>query len=176
MGALSVSLCTMTANITDGKKKYAQFQPLIEAVIEKTAQLRLKFLTLIDEDAEAFMPLSKAYSISRDNPERAEIIERESLNACKAPMEMLRLCRAALESLEDIYKVGNMLLLSDVGCGAAACEAAMKSAAMNVLVNTKSLKENPEAEKLNREIEDILKEYLPRAAALSSAVMEKLVG
>ncbi len=175
IGAISVSLCSMSANLTKGKKKYAEFEAVIENCLNKTEELRKAFLSLVDEDAEAFLPLSKAYSIEKDRPDREEIIKRESLNACAAPMNMLRLCRQSLELLEDMYKVGNQLLLSDVGCGAAACEAAMKSAAMNVLVNTKSLKGCPEAEMLNAEINEILGEYLPRAKALADAVMDKLV-
>ena len=174
MGALGVSLCSMSANLTKSKKKYAEFEGLIAETIEKCEELRISFLKLIDEDAEAFLPLSQAYSIEKSDPDRAKIIERESLNACAAPMKMLRLCKEAAELLEAMYTVGNKLLLSDVGCGAAACEAAMKSAAMNVLVNTKSL-HNEQSEGMNIEISSTLKEYLPRLNTLINSVMEKLV-
>ena len=41
--------------------------------------------------------------------------------------------------LEEMLEKGSVMLLSDVGCGALLCRAAMESAALNVFVNTAAL-------------------------------------
>ena len=69
---------------------------------------------------------------------------------------------------------GSRLLLSDVGCGALAARAALEAAAMNVLVNTRLLPEDPEARRLEEETEAMLRGYVPRAQAVADMVLETL--
>ena len=66
------------------------------------------------------------------------------------------------------------MLLSDVGCAAALCAGAMRAAEQNVLVNTRSLKNDGEAEKLSRQASALVLEYIPRAEAVSNKVKEYL--
>ena len=58
----------MVANLTTGKKKYAEYQPEIDEILVKTAAFVKDFENLIEKDAEVFEPLSKAYSIPKDEP------------------------------------------------------------------------------------------------------------
>ena len=99
----------------------------------------------VDADAQAFAPLSKAYAISKEDPHRDTVLEEATLNACKAPMEMVRRCCTGVELLEEMLEKGSVMLVSDIGCGALLCKAAMESAAMNVFINTGSLKDRDRA-------------------------------
>lgn len=56
-------------------------------------------------------------------------------------MEMVRRCCTGVELLEEMLEKGSGMLVSDIGCGALLCKAAMESAAMNVFINTGSLKD-----------------------------------
>ena len=58
IGAVSVALCSMVANLTSGKKKYSEYQNDIEQIIEETNISINNLLILIDKDAEVFKPLS----------------------------------------------------------------------------------------------------------------------
>lgn len=173
-GALSASLCAMSANLTAGKKKYAEYEEVIQRVISEAEEIRLSFLRLVDLDAQAFLPLSRAYGIDKNDPAKAEIIRNASLEACAAAAEMLKLCGKTTELLQQMFSIGNPMLISDVGCGASVCLAAMKCAAMNVYVNTRTLKGDEEAEKLNKTVRDCLEKYVPAAEKLVNDVMEKL--
>ena len=82
----------------------------------------------------------------------------------------------ALPLLERMHAIGNPMLMSDVGCAAALCAGAMRAASMNVYVNTRSLKGDGEADRINRETGALLKEFVPRAEKLSAAVTEYLEG
>ena len=84
--------------------------------------LRLRLLELMDEDAAAFAPLSRVYALGKDSPGYADQLETATLNACKAPCEMIDCCCKLISILEDLRGKCSVLLLSDVGCAAlAAC-------------------------------------------------------
>jgi formiminotetrahydrofolate cyclodeaminase len=170
VGALGVSLCSMVGNFTVGKKKYAAVEADVKAMLETAQSLREQLLAQVDADAEAFAPLARAYAIPKDDPTHDEILEAATLNACQAPRKMVRLCCQALDLLAEMQDKGSVMLLSDVGCGALCCKAALESAAMNVFVNTKSLRDRTEAGKIEAEIDALLAQYASMAAQIAETV------
>ena len=162
-GALSAALCAMAARLS------RVGDPHLEELTARADALRVRLLELIDADAEGFAPLAAAYAIPRSTPGRAEALRAATLTACRAPMEMLRSAAETAALLEALHPLCKPLLLSDVGCGATLCRAAMESAAMNVFVNTRSLPEE-DALPLEAEADALLREWLPRADALAAAV------
>jgi len=176
VGALSAALCSMAGNFTLGKKKYADVEDDIKIILEKAEKLRLNLLELVDEDARAFEPLSQAYSIAKENPERDEILERALLNACQPPLKMIENCAEIIILLEEMLTKGSKLLISDVGCGALLCRVAMESAALNVFVNTLLLKDRDEALKIETQTDKILNEYSSRASEVAYKVTKIVRG
>ena len=87
----------------------------------------------------------------------------------------LRCAAAAVELLEEARELASPLLLSDVGCGASLARAAMECAAMNVLVNTRSLPDDAEAAHDQAEALRLRDEYGRRAEAVAASVEEWLV-
>jgi len=169
-GALGTALCSMVGNFTAGKKKFAAVEADVQRMLSEGEALRNRLMELVDADALAFEPLSKAYSIPRDDPNRAQVMEDAALNACQAPVEMVRCCAKALLLLEEMLEKGSKMLISDVGCGALLCKAAMESAALNVFVNTGALKDRETVAKLEQEVDDTLRTYLPLADKITASV------
>lgn len=124
VGALGAALASMVGHYTTGKKLYARYEEDVQEDIGKADHIRERLIELADMDAAAFYPLSKAYSIPKDDPDRTDIIERATKKACAAPIEMMRQTCKAIAILEDMYTKGTRMLLSDVGCGALFCRAA----------------------------------------------------
>ena len=176
VGALGVALCSMVGNFTVGKKKYAAVENDVKAMLIKAESLRLHLLELVEADAEAFEPLSKAYGISKDDPNRDEVMEKATMDACCAPVEMVRCCGEAMELLEEMRRKGSVMLVSDVGCGALLCRAAMEAAAMNVFINTKSLRDRDKAESIEAQIDALLDRYLPLADKIAASVTHQIRG
>ena len=176
VGALGVALCSMAANFTIGNKKYAEFNDEAKTILEKSERLRKRLLELADEDAAAFPELSAAYKIPKDNPERDKIYEQAAMNACKAPVEMIKCCAEAIDLLEIIAEKGNKMLITDAGGGTLLCKAAMENAALNVFINTSSIKNCEEARKIETQIDVILSEYSKRATNISGRVNKFLRG
>lgn len=174
MGALGAALCAMAGNLTLGKPKYAAYEEELRRMTDRAEALRLRFLELIDKDAAAFAPLSRAYALDKSDPAYPETLRRATLGACGAVFELMENGCRAVELLEEMEQKGSRLLLSDVGCGALAARAALEAAAMNVLVNTRLLPEDPEARRLEEETETMLRGYAPRAQAVADRVLETM--
>ncbi|MCD8088321.1 MAG: cyclodeaminase/cyclohydrolase family protein [Oscillospiraceae bacterium] len=163
VGALGAALGAMVGNLTMGKKKYAAVEGEISALTEQAQALSRRLLALAEEDAAAFLPLSRAYAIPRDDPRREEVMETCLRQAAEPPLEILHCCCQAVELLEGFAQKGSVLAVSDAACGAALCRGAMESAAMNVRVNTRSIGDRTAAQALEREADGLLGEYVPRA-------------
>ena len=175
-GALAAALCAMASRLTAGRKKYADRAETLCAIIGQSDALRQRLLRLIDEDAEGFKPLAAAYSLPKGDPQSAAKLREATLTACKAPLAMLRCVCEAAALLERAEGLCSPLLLSDVGCGAALALAAMDCAAMNIFVNTGTLRGDPESDSYEEEAGRLLGEYRPRTEALSASVLRRLQG
>lgn len=171
-GALAIALGNMVGNLTLGKKKYADVQEDIAELNAKAEALRAGFVALVDADAEAFAPLSRAYSIPKDDPARDEIMEPALLKAAEAPLEIMRKCAEALDLISGYAAKGSALAISDAGCAAALCGAAMEAAALNVKINTKSMKNRAVADNINAEMNELLQKYF----ALSQEIYNDVSG
>ncbi len=173
-GALGAALCSMSANFTTGKKKYAAFEADYERILQETDRVRFELLACMDEDAEAFLPLSRAYGIPKDDPTREEVLEKATLDACRVPEKMVHLCCESVELLEEMEQKGSVLLQSDVACAALMTAAALQSAALNVFVNTKTLKDQTTAEDIETRVDGALSVYVPRAKAVADRIEKKM--
>ncbi|MBE7058579.1 MAG: cyclodeaminase/cyclohydrolase family protein [Ruminococcaceae bacterium] len=175
MGGLSAALCSMVASLTTGKKKYAEYQSDIERMLTDTAQLRSDMQVLIEKDAEVFEPLSKAYSIPKDDPNRAEILEEALRVACSAPLEIMKTACKIVPVLEELTVKGSKIALSDVGVAAVACQAAIQGGVLNVYINTKLMQDREYAKKINNEAEQICKEFIGRCEKVYKLVETHLM-
>lgn len=173
-GALGAALCSMVGNFTVGKKKYAAVESDVKEMLEKAKVLREQLLEQIDADAAAFAPLAKAYGIPKDDSSRDAILEEATLNACKAPREIAVLCCQTIDLLNEMLDKGSTMLISDVGCGALLCKAALESAAMNVFINTKALKNCAAARRIEAELGILLEKYRYRAQCVVDRVFQRI--
>ncbi len=139
VGTVAAALCSMVANLTTGKKKYEQYQEDIERILAYLEEAIPEINSYIEKDAEAFEPLAEAYKIPKDDPKRAEILEKALLAAAVVPMELAGKLYELIPVMEELEQKGSKMALSDVAVAAAACKAAMEGAVMNVYINTKSL-------------------------------------
>lgn len=174
-GALGASLCSMAAGLTAGKKKFAEYKAELDNIIAKCDGLRKDFLQLIDGDAENFAPLAAAYSLPKDAPGYAEKMRAATLTAMSAPYDMMCCCCSAIELIETLCDGRcSALLISDAGCAAALCRAALQCASMNVFVNTKMLRGDAQSDAIEAKAKVMLEEYLPRAEKLADGIIRKL--
>ena len=173
-GAVGIALGDMVGELTVGKKKYADVEEEIKALVAEAQEIRQEFLRLVDADAEAFEPLAKAYSIPKDDPERDTVMEGALKVGASVPADIVRTCGRALEVIKEFAAKGSRLAISDAGCAAVLCKAAMKAAALNVFINTKSMKDRAYADELNAEMDRLLGTYCLLADDIYGEVREGL--
>ena len=106
-----------------------------------------------------FLPLAKAYGIPKDDPNRDANMEEATLIACSTPIKIMELCCEAFDCIKVFAEKGSRLAVSDAGCGAVVCKAALQAASLNVFINTKTLKNRDKAEDLNRHANVMLNTY-----------------
>ena len=98
VGAIGTSLNTMVANYSIGKKKFMGLEEKHTEIINKGKSLSEKLLMLIDEDAQNFEPLSKAYGLPKNTEEeklhKEEVLQSCLKVACSAPVDMVECIRS----------------------------------------------------------------------------------
>ena len=178
-GAIGMALGNMVGSLTVGKKKYAAVEEEIVALKEKCDKLQADFLELIDKDAMAFEPLSKAYSLPKNTPEEAaykdEVIEKCCGDACAVPLEIMEKACEAIDIIAEFAVKGSVLAVSDAGCGAAICKSALYAASLNIFINTKGMKDRAYAENINAKADAMLEKYGAKADGIFADVKGKLV-
>lgn len=174
-GAVGAALCGMVASLTTGKKKYASVEREIQQLLESTNALQNKLLDQVRADAEGFQPLSRAYAIPREDPTRAAALQSAAETACTAPLEIMALCAAALSAAGRLAEIGCRLAVSDAGCAAAILRGALEAAALNVLVNTKTMTDRSAADRLNARCFALLEQGRADGERIFCAVRDQLV-
>ncbi|MBR1820102.1 MAG: cyclodeaminase/cyclohydrolase family protein, partial [Clostridia bacterium] len=141
----------------------------------KCDAMQTALLDQVTADAEGFEPLARAYGIPKDAPNRDAILEEATVAACAAPMRIMALCCEAIEAIAVFAEKGSRIAVSDAGCGAACCKAALLSASLNVFINTKSLKNRETAEAMNAEANAMLEKYCPLADDIFNRVRANFI-
>jgi formiminotetrahydrofolate cyclodeaminase len=143
--AIGAALVSMVANLTVGKKDYAHVQDDIQRILKRSEELRHKCLELLEGDVAAYTEVSLAYKMPRDTEEqkaaRSAAIQKALKAATAVPMELAEACVEILNLCPESAEKGNVRAVSDVGVGALMAEAALRAAALNVLINLGSIKD-----------------------------------
>ena len=177
-GALGNALGQMVANLTIGKKKYADVEAEIKELLGRMQKLQAAFVTLADRDAQVFAPLAQCYSLpSLTEEEKAykeKVMEERLLDASFVPLEIMEHAVAMLGILEILGDKGSRLVISDVGVGVQFIRASLLGAVMNVYINTKSMKNREKAEELNARAGQLIEEGTAWADRIYAKVLDQL--
>ena len=153
-GDYAAALGLMVGNLTTGKKKYADVEEEICESMKKLEQLRDKLTRLVDEDAKAFEPLSKAYGMPKETEEqkklKEQVMETALREACRVPLEIMEVSIEVMELLQVLEEKGSRLAVSDAGVGILFAKTSLEGASLNVFINTRLMKDRQYAEELNQ--------------------------
>lgn len=175
-GALAAALASMVGNYTRGKKLYAAYEADVERALDAAEAARLELLSLIDADAAAFEPLSRAYGIPKEDPTRAAALESATRLALEPPLAVARAVAGLVPALELLGEKGSRMLRSDAGCAGYLASAALRCAALNVRVNLRGLDDAAFAAAVESEVAGLLADECARAEALGERVTRLYLG
>ncbi|SFN48851.1 Formiminotetrahydrofolate cyclodeaminase [Pseudobutyrivibrio sp. UC1225] len=174
VASIGIALGDMVGEFTVGKKKYADVEDEILVLMDKAQKLRVDLLQCIEDDAVAFEPLSKAYSLPKETEGRDELMEKCLRDAASVPMHILELACEAVDLQKEFADKGSVIMISDAATGVAMLQGAIKGAAVNVKINTKSMKDRAYAEDLDARVDALVKEYVSKADSIYSDVWNRL--
>lgn len=178
VGAFASALGMMVANLTVGKKKYADVEEEIKEAREQLEKLRDELVALTDRDAEAFEPLSKAYGLPKETQEQKEekerILEQALYEASIVPMDIMETVLKVMHFLKVMGEKGSKIAVSDVGVGILFAQAALEGASLNVFINTNLMKNCERAEELNQKTDAMIQEGRELKETIYAGVLAKI--
>ena len=177
-GALGAALTAMVCSLTIGKKKYAEFEELAAEAQKKAADLKARFVDVMDRDTEAFNVVSAAFGMPKETDEekaaRSAAIQKGLEGCTKTPFEMMELAVETLELTASILGKSNDSAASDLGVSALSLRAAIQGAWLNVLINIGNLKNKELAEDYRKKGEALLAKALPLADQIYDTVVKSM--
>ena len=121
-GALAAALTSMVANLTIGKPKYADAEPALRSVLERSEALRLELTRLVEEDEEAFNAVMAAMKLPKDGPEqqasRSAALEASLVDAASVPLEVMGKCVEVIGLARTAAEVDEHVETRGMGPGA----------------------------------------------------------
>ncbi len=159
-GAAGAALVAMVARVTGGKGGFETVRPWTEAIAAAADDGRRRFLHLADRDAAAFDAVMDAYGLSRSTDERVaarrEAIQAALIDAAAVPLETARLAVELLGAAEELARIGNPNLRSDIATAGELLAAACRAAAWNVEANAGSIHDEETAASLRAEVLELV--------------------
>jgi formiminotetrahydrofolate cyclodeaminase len=175
-GAMGAALVSMVCNLTIGKKNYEAVSEDLKKTLARAEALREELTKGIDEDVVAFNTLMGAYGLPRatdeDKAKRSAAIQEALKTATLAPLATCKVCYEVIVLSREAADKGNLNVISDAGVAVLAANAGLRSCALNVFINAKSIKDRDFAEKQLAEVNALL----ARASAETEAVYEVVKG
>jgi len=144
-GALGAALVSMVCNLTIGKKRYEAVQGEIKDLLSQSEALRKELTDLLEEDVAAYTGYSVAAKMPRDTDEekaeRARVMQAALKTATDVPLRIAVAAVKVMDLCMPAAEKGNKWAVSDAGVAVLMAEAALRSAALNVLINLGTLKD-----------------------------------
>ena len=177
-GALGAALGMMVANLTVGKKRYADAEAEVAAARDRLEVLRERLVELTDKDAQAFEPLAASYRMPKATPEEAAA-KQAALQlalgpACDVPLIIMRTCAEVIDHADFLARNGSKLAVSDAGAAAVLARAAVGAASMNVYINAASMDDEARAERYRAEADRLIAEANERADGILAYTMDAI--
>lgn len=151
-GVLGAALAAMVARIA-AKKAPGEHDDFIA----EADNLRADLLRLVDDDSAAFAGVAAALKLPKateeEKRERTARLQAALLGAARVPLEIARTSRRLLEACERATAIAPAAAASDIGVGALMAEAALRGAALNVMINLASLKDAAQVKSLSDDLD-----------------------
>ena len=178
LGAQSTALTSMVCNLTIGKPKYQEVEADMQALLSKAELLRATLTDMIKADVDVFDQLMAAYGLAKATDQekalRSEQIQLVLREATLVPLACAKACAQAIQLSQEAADKGNLNVISDAGVAVMSAYAGLKSAALNVYINTASLKDREFAEEKLAELELILQSADIKTEEIYQLVKNKL--
>lgn len=155
-GAMGASLVMMVANLSIGKKKYAQHEEVFTDVLGKMRDIQQLLLDKADEDKASFEAVMQAFRLPKSGDEeintRNQAIENATKTATLVPLSVAMWAIEVVKSAIIVIEYGNINARSDGLVGAQLASTSFNSAMYNVKTNLSSISDTGFVAEINEKI------------------------
>lgn len=155
-GAMAAALSAMVANLTVGRKKYAEVDELMRTLAARLEETATRLLADVDRDSDAYNRVFDAFKLPKETDEekarRSEAIQRETKHAAQVPMEVARAVHDILPQIATIAQQGNTNAITDACVAMMCARTAVLGALLNVKINLASIKDKAFADAMAEEV------------------------
>ena len=126
----------MVANLTIGRKKYAEVNDIMVELSSRFEKLSSRLIEDVDRDSDAYNRVFAAFKMPKDTDEekqvRSEVIQRETKYAAQVPMEVARAVYEVLPMIDTVAQKGNSNAVTDACVSMMCARTAILGALLNV--------------------------------------------
>jgi len=141
--AQGLALLSMVCNLTIGKKTFSAVEGQTKDILKQVSTMRAEALSEAETDMNAFTFVMKAYQMPAETNEQKSAkkatLANATRNAAEPPFRLMTLAAQALPLADQLEKIGNPNVLSDVFVGRHLLIAGYKSSKENVEINLNNL-------------------------------------
>lgn len=177
-GAIASALAAMVANLTIGKKNYADCEELMKQIAERAAGLKEEFVADVDRDSEAYDRVFACFKMPKATDEekaaRSAAIQEATKFAAQVPMEVARRAYGLMDTIAQVARKGNQNAVTDACVAMMAARSAVLAALMNVRINLGSLKAKEFALAMQAEADGLEQQALAKEKELLDEINRTL--
>lgn len=179
-GALGAALVSMVANLTIGKKSYEVVEQDMKDLLAQTEAIRTELPKLLEADTQAYSQVMAAYRMPRSTEEekqaREAAMQERLKGAAEVPLQIAERCAQVVALALPAAEKGNKWAVSDAGVGALLCEAAMRSALLNVDINLASIQDADYVADMRKRAAELISSTAETKARVMETVHETIGG
>jgi formiminotetrahydrofolate cyclodeaminase len=156
-GALSAALGQMVAQLTIGKKKYAEQEESMKEMAAVFNTYLDEFAKDIDADSEAYDTVFAAFKLPKETDEekvfRTQKIQEATKVAAEVPLQVAKKAFRVMDFLPIVAKMGNQNAVTDACVAMMCARTAVLGALLNVKINLSAIHDEEFVARMRKEVE-----------------------
>ena len=160
----------MVANLTIGRKKYAEVEDKMREVAGRMAEIRTVLANDIDKDSDAYDKVFAAFKLPKETDEekahRSNVIQETTKEAALVPMSVAENAAAIMDTIAYVAHNGNQNAVTDATVAMMAARTCVLGALLNVKINLSSIKDEAFVKELSDKADRLEKEAIAKEQEL----------
>ena len=169
-GSIAAALTEMVANLTIGRKKYAEVEDKLREVAGRMAEIRTVLANDIDKDSDAYDKVFAAFKLPKETDEekahRSNVIQETTKEAALVPMSVAENAAAIMDTIAYVAHNGNQNAVTDATVAMMAARTCVLGALLNVKINLSSIKDEAFVKELSDKADRLEKEAIAKEQEL----------
>ncbi len=178
VACLGAAMTAMVCNLTAGKEKYRDVEPLVQEINNSVCSLMTGLEELMEEDMAVFKNFMAICRLPKDTEAemaaREEALQKALQDSTEIPMKIARACFEILQLTRRLSGIGNKMAISDAGVAATVTEAALNSVLLTAQSNIPLIKDARYAGNASREITTLTAEAGQLKERILDVVRERM--